>query len=385
MDERYQIQESIGQGANGIVYKAYDRHLQQFVAIKHLAKQEQWALEEAEILKKLKHPSIPIVYDVLKYNEELYLVMEYMEGKNLLCILEERGMFPEEQAVKIALAVGESLFYLHHLPEKIIYRDLKPANLIIDDLYQVKLVDFDSAFFAGKRGAKETCVAKDNYIGTYGYSAPEQFVKGETVDEKSDIYAFGMTLYHMLTGKNPSRPPYYLHKIRECNPLFLESLEAIVEKCIAKDRTKRYDNMEQVLADLRSYKEKKKEKKIRFRFWIRRRRRYVVEGKKSIFLTAKKMGGLFLLLFFLGSVAMRFWPAGIVNAAPTDVLPLVLYNDNREKIIVKDGCFYEGAGDFHMEVPKFVLNEHREVEITVICKDLQTGEKLEKVVLIRGK
>lgn len=368
MEERYIKGEVVGSGANGMVYKAFDKHLKRYVAVKRINREEEWAWKEAEVLKGLKHLSIPIIYDVVRAEESIYIVMEYMEGANLLSVLEAGEIFEEKRAVEIAMRIGESLQYLHNLSEKIIYRDLKPANLILDGKDHVKLIDFDSAF-AGKDVERSKI-----QTGTFGYSAPEQFEANGVVDERSDIYAFGATLFHMLTGKNPSKPPYRIYKIREINPFISEGLERIVEKCMEREREKRYETMEQVMEALKGYEQKKRRRIGRVR------KKYLVEEKKNIFLTCKKGGGLFLFLFVLFGFVLP-----IQAKEEAQLLPLTLYNQKREKIIIKDGCFYETNGDFHMAVPYFLLEEQREMEVTVTCTDLESGESWKKVVLLRAK
>ena len=386
-ESRYVKTDNIGIGANGTVYRAFDKKLNRYVAIKRVERDEEWAWKEAEVLKRLKHLSIPVIYDVLKEDEYVSIVMEYMEGDNLLSVLEQIGSFEEKRAVEIGIQIAECLKYLHNLPEKIIYRDLKPANLIIDAEDRIKLIDFDSAFVGT---AMENSTMQS---GTFGYSAPEQFMTQGTVDERSDIYGFGTTLYHMLTGKNPSKPPYRIYKIREINPFISEGLEQIVEKCMEQDREKRYTNMEEVLEELKSY-----DKKSRRR--IRGKKRYMVEETKNVFLTCKRKGGLFAAVFLVVGLSMlwkeknceknsqEYLPKTIYakeSQGETEVLPLILYNQKREKIIIRDGIFYETDADFHMALPFEVFEETEGIELTVVCKDLESGTIMQKEVLLKVK
>ncbi len=398
MEERYCMIECIGTGAGGEVYKAFDRHLHRYVAVKKTKKNAPLAREEAGVLKGLKHPAIPIVYDVYRKKDETFMVMEYMTGKSLLSILEAGEPFSEERAVAIGLRIGECLKYLHGLPEKLIYRDLKPANLILDVGDEVKLIDFDSAVAKGMRFQEKVMT------GTFGYSAPEQFETEGIVDERSDIYSFGTTMYHMLTGKNPSKPPFRFLKIRECNPFISEGLEKIVETCMERDRNKRYANMEEVLKALRTYnKEAGKRKRIRVR------KRYMREEKKNILLTEKYRGGLFVMLFFLaaGVVSLKcsggktenvFLPRMVyaqdadaagedkaVKNRKSNILPVVFYNRKGETILIKEHTFYETDADFHMAIPKEIFSCEKGAKITVICTDLKSGEEEKKEVLLKVK
>lgn len=396
MEERYLMLEDIGNGAGGMVYKAFDKHLNRYVAVKKTDREKCSAFEEAEVLKRLKHPAIPIIYDVFQQEEHICMVMEYMTGKNLLSVLETGEPFEEGRAVEIGLRIGECLQYLHELPEKMIYRDLKPANLILDVGDKVKLIDFNSAFVKkdGQRQKQKT--------GTFGYSAPEQFEKDGIVDEKSDIYGFGTTMYHMLTGKNPSRPPYRFQKVRECNPLISEGLEKIVEKCMEKERAKRYTNMAEVLEELKTYDSKAKKK----RRWSRKQKQYITEERKNILLTEKCGGGLFVLtvllcglLFLIQTnngqennvlpkrIYARNRQENVISeqAEEKGILPLVMYNKKKETILIKEGTFYKTDTDFHMEVPHTLFEGEKGAEITVIWKDLESGRSLEKVVLLKSK
>ena len=202
------------------------------------------------------------------------------------------------------------------------------------------------------------------------------------VDERSDIYGFGATLYHILTGRNPSKPPYRLYKIREVNPFISEKLEQIVEKCMEKEKEKRYENMETVLEELRNY-----DKKLGKRKRYKRRSKYMIEEKKNVFLTCKKGGGLFVLIFFMlfiiGKQKETIYAQNIQEE--TKILPLIVYNQKREKIIIRDGTFYEVEGDFYMALPIKALDGKKGTEVTVICKNLESGEIMEKVVLLKVK
>lgn len=391
-NDRYINTENIGMGANGTVYKAFDKLLNRYVAIKRVERDEKWAWKEAEILKTLKHLSIPVIYDVLKEEEKVSIVMEYMEGENMLSVLEKGEPFEEKRAVEIGIRIGECLQYLHNLPEKIIYRDLKPENLIIDAEDRVKLIDFDSAF-VGRENGNEVI-----QTGTFGYSAPEQFEQQGMVDERSDIYGFGTTLYHMLTGKNPARPPYRIYKIREINPFISEELEQIIEKCMEQDKEKRYGSMEEILEELKKYQQKP-QKKLKLKR-NRRNKRYMVEETKNIFLTGKGRGGLLVAVIFV--LVVEFFcktgafQSNLLFSLPKtvyareiqekdEILPLILYNAKREKIIIKEGIFYETDADFHMAIPFSVLEETNGIEVIVVCKNLENGKSMQKEVLLKAK
>lgn len=206
LQERWQIIEPLGQGGMGTVYKARDLRLSNRLCVVkklrvdsfHPDEREQ-ALEfferEARMLSSLKHPNIVRIYDRFRENENYYLVMEYVEGKNLEQMLLERGEpFSEAEVTGWAITICDVLHYLHSRRPPVIYRDLKPSNIMLDAEDGIKLVDFGIA-----RPYRED--ADNTHVVSGGYSPPEQYWGG--ADTRSDIYALGATIYFLLTGKEP--------------------------------------------------------------------------------------------------------------------------------------------------------------------------------------
>ncbi|MFO3796937.1 MAG: serine/threonine protein kinase, partial [Anaerolineales bacterium] len=206
---RYLIQEVIGAGGMGSVYRARDMHfpnVPRLVAVKEMINMAPDPLvrqtivqnfeREANLLATLNHPSIPRIYDYFSQDNRSYLVLEYIHGKDLETIINETpGFLPEEQVIHWAVQLCDVLAYLHnHKPEPIIFRDMKPSNVMINLSGDVVLVDFGIArtFQAGQKGTM---------IGTEGYSPPEQY-RGEATP-LADIYALGATLHHALTRRDP--------------------------------------------------------------------------------------------------------------------------------------------------------------------------------------
>ncbi len=238
---RYTIQEVIGVGGMGSVYRARDMHFPnavKLVAVKEMIIQARDQLvkqtivqnfeREANILATLEHPCIPRIFDYFSLNERSYLVLELIQGRDLDEILSQaQTFFPEEQVIQWAIELCDVLSYLHeHKPEPIIFRDIKPSNIMINQNNHVVLIDFGIA--KNFKGAQ-----KGTMIGTEGYSPPEQY-RGEA-SPQADIYALGATMHHMLTRKDPRlEPPFTFgdRPIRKLNAGISLELETVVNTAL---------------------------------------------------------------------------------------------------------------------------------------------------------
>jgi len=249
--DRYLIHDVIGLGGMGSVYRAKDLHfpnVEKIVAVKEMINQAPDPQvrkniirnfeREANILVTLSHPSIPQVFDYFSHDERSYLVIELISGKDLEKVLEAtEGFLPEEQIVAWAIELCDVLSFLHtHKPEPIIFRDMKPSNVMISKQNHVFLVDFGIAknFKTGQKGTM---------IGTEGYSPPEQY-RGEA-SPRADIYALGATLHHLLTKRDPRlEPPFTFSErpIRESNPNISIELEAVVNTALQYDPKDRFES-----------------------------------------------------------------------------------------------------------------------------------------------
>ena len=293
LENKYELIKPIGEGGNGIVYLAWDRHLECMVAIKENKLLEDSSSmnvlrNEMEFLKSLKHPMLPAVIDYFD-TDKRYLVMEYIEGENLCDYIEKEGKIAEDTACEWAMQLLDLLLYLHSQKPAIIYRDLKPENIILCKDSKVRVVDFGSACCMHYNGN-----LAENMAGTIGYAAPEQFdglgKYSAVADERSDIYNFGATLYHMLTGFNPSLPPCGIRPPRFINPQLTAGIDKIVLNCTQAEPSKRYQSVEEIRKDMmrRKYIGKKG-----IFLGIGRGRRYVIKRlEKNICLTDKKTIGL---------------------------------------------------------------------------------------------
>lgn len=265
VDGKYKILNKIGQGGMSIVYLAMNESANKPWAIKEVRKDgtkdfevvKQGLMVETELLKKFNHPSLPSIIDVIDKNDNFLIVMDYIEGNPLGRALEEYGAQPQELVIKWGKQLCDVLGYLH--ARNIIYRDMKPSNVMLKPDGNIELIDFGTAReYKGNNLDDTVC------LGTIGYAAPEQFGgKGET-DARTDIYCLGATLYHLVTGKHPSvEPPYEIRPIREINPLLSEGLERIIYKCTRPNPLERYQNCEELMYDLEHCDENDKKYRLR--------------------------------------------------------------------------------------------------------------------------
>ncbi len=259
---RYKIIKPIGKGGMSTVYLAQNVSLDTMWAIKVIEKKSRSGfdlLAEPNILKKLNHPALPRIIDIEEDNKYLYIVEDYIEGVSLDKQLKRYGKFNEETVIEWVKQLCDVLIYLHsQTPNPIIYRDMKPSNIIVNSKNKVKLIDFGIAREFKKQSTDDTA-----YIGTKGYAAPEQYGIGQS-DARTDIYSLGITIYHLLTGISPNEPPYEIKKLRSIDMKFSEGIELIVNKCTQSNPSNRYQNVDMLMKDLENihifnseYKKKK--------------------------------------------------------------------------------------------------------------------------------
>ena len=259
IDDKYEILKLIGQGGMSKVYLAMDKRLNKQWAIKEIEKRAkdknneiviQSAIAEANLIKQLDHPAIVRIVDIIDNGDVIYIIEDYIEGETLSTILENNGAQPQELVIEWAMQICEALEYLHTRKPPIIYRDMKPANVMLKPDGNIKVIDFGIA-----REYKDQSLADTVSLGTKGYAAPEQFGgKGQT-DARTDVYCLGVTLYHLLTGQNPCEPPYEIYPIRHWNPQLSAGLEAIIQKCTQLNPDDRYQSCAELLYALHHYEE----------------------------------------------------------------------------------------------------------------------------------
>lgn len=245
---KYRIIRTIGSGGMGTVYLAENIKLGTKWAVKAVPKRECASfdlLAEPKILKKLNHPALPRIVDIESDEENVYIIEDYIEGVPLDKQLMVKKSFDEATVIEWAKQLCNILSYLHNQkPNPIIYRDLKPSNIIVSADNVVKVIDFGIA-----REFKKDSGSDTSYMGTRGYAAPEQYGTSQT-DARTDIYSLGVTMYHLLTGKSPNEPPYEFRPLRQVNASFSEGIEFIVNKCVQNNPANRYQSTAELLNDL---------------------------------------------------------------------------------------------------------------------------------------
>lgn len=258
IDGKYKILNKIGQGGMSVVYLAMNERANKQWAIKEVRKDgtkdyevvKQGLIAETDILKRLNHPHLPSIIDVIDCDDTFLIVMDYIEGRTLDHWLKKEGAQPQERVVEWAKQICDVLGYLHSRKPPIIYRDLKPSNVMLKPDGKIMIIDFGTA-----REFKEQSIEDTKCLGTQGYAAPEQYGGHGQTDARTDIYNLGATMYHLLTGHNPSLPPYEMYPIRQWNPSLSSGLEAIVTKCTQRNPNDRYQSCAELMYALEHYDE----------------------------------------------------------------------------------------------------------------------------------
>lgn len=257
VDGKYKILSEIGHGGMSVVYMAINEKANKTWAVKEVRKDgkmdfntvRQGLMAEIETLKKLKHPNLPSIVDVIEDEDSFIIVMDYIEGRSLDKIIEENGAQPESFVVEWAKQLCDVFGYLHSRTPAIIYRDMKPANVMLKPDGNIMVIDFGTA------KNYEIDLGETTGIGTIGYAAPEQYIGsglGRT-DARTDIYCLGITLYHLLTNVDPCKNLISDKSIRAVNPALSHGLDAIIKKCTEHQPDDRYQTCAELMYDLENY------------------------------------------------------------------------------------------------------------------------------------
>lgn len=258
IDGKYKILNVVGKGGMSVVYLAMNERANKQWAIKEVRKDGMQSFEvvkqnlvaETDLLKKLNHPHLPSIIDVIDCDDTFLIVMDYIEGNPLSKALETSGAQNQDDVIEWAKQLCDVLGYLHSRKPPIIYRDMKPSNVMLKPDGNVMLIDFGTA-----REFKSTSAADTTCLGTQGYAAPEQFGGHGQTDARTDIYCLGATMYHLVTGHNPATPPYEMYPIRQWNPMLSSGLEEIILKCTQRNPEDRYQSCAELLYALDHYKD----------------------------------------------------------------------------------------------------------------------------------
>lgn len=254
---RYQVIRLVGQGGMSNLYLAYDRKYNNaIVVVKEMTaaysdpKEQQMAVElfhrEAKLLASLNHRHIPKVYDYFQFAGKYYLSMEFIDGEDLAQKLEKtKGPLPEAQVLEWGEQIATVLFYLHKHDPPIVFRDVKPSNIMLCE-QGVKLIDFGIARHFDKNKKGDTM-----RIGSPGYAPPEQY--SQQTDPRSDIYALGVTLHHALTGRDPTatQTPFLVPPARNLNPALSEATAAMLARATQLSPEDRYQNILDMKNDIK--------------------------------------------------------------------------------------------------------------------------------------
>ncbi len=376
---RYRIERLLGEGAMGRVYLAFDPVIERRVALKILhpnllRSEEGEALKErfrreARAAGRLVHPNIVTVYDFGETGESAFLAMEYVDGRSLKALLEERERFPLDQVLAWMRQLLSALGYAHR--NGVVHRDIKPANLMVLEDGTLKVTDFGIAHLEGAPHLTQVGAV----VGSPAYMAPEQ-CRGEEIDSRADLFAAGVVLYELLTGKRPFRGRdglTVLHQILHSEPEPLSrlrpdlppKLEGVVRKALAKRPSERFQTAEAFLKTLEEAVSA--ERPLRSRRWL-------------------------LLIVVLVSLAgaipwilrERSFPVPLVE---TGILQL--QSDPAGAIVLQNGEAFLGVTPFQIELPagsyRLVFRKFgfRPTEVVV---ELERGASLPvKITLLKAE
>jgi serine/threonine protein kinase/tetratricopeptide (TPR) repeat protein len=261
LGERYEIMKQLGEGGMGAVYKARDHELDRLVALKVIRPE---LAGHPDILRRFKqelilarqvtHKNVVRIFDLGTADGRKFITMDYVEGRDLKSIINERGSIPAAEAVPIAQQICKGLEAAH--VEGVVHRDLKPQNIMVDDAGRVWLMDFGLARSMELSGLTRTGVL----MGTPDYMSPEQ-ARAEKVDARSDLFSLGIIFFEVLTGRLPFQADTLMAKllqrvqqravaVTEVDPSIPADVSAVVAKCLEPDVNKRYQNVREILNDL---------------------------------------------------------------------------------------------------------------------------------------
>lgn len=262
---RYKILAQIGEGGMSRVYLALDTVLNKQWAAKEIKRVDDPVqrdlivnslVTEANMIKRFDHPAIPRIVDIIDEDGTLYVIMDYVEGRTLEDVVEAGGAQSEEDVVDWGLQLCDVLEYLHQRKPAVIYRDMKPANVMLKPNGLITIIDFGIAREYRDDGTSSSAAVGDTVqLGTRGFAPPEQYGGSGQTDARTDVYALGATLYNLVTGKSPAEPPYTILPVRQVRPELSPGFERIIAKATQANPDDRFQDCAEMAYELSHYRE----------------------------------------------------------------------------------------------------------------------------------
>lgn len=258
LENRYEILKVIGKGGMSTVYQARDLKTQNLLAVKDVARsgqkenqemEQKLAVAEGHMLKQLNNPHLPKIYEIIDNRDSFMLIMDFIEGVSLDKVIAKSGAQPMDLVLNWGMQICEVFHYLHNQPTPIIYRDMKPANVILKPDGNLMMIDFGTARTLKQGIAMQ---ADTICIGTAGFAAPEQFGGIGQSTERTDIFCLGATLYNLITGHSPCDRPVGILPLETWNPALANTpISEIIMKATRNDPNERYQTAMELHEDLR--------------------------------------------------------------------------------------------------------------------------------------
>ena len=256
LQDRYEIIKVIGKGGMSTVYQAKSLEDGRLLAVKDVTRSsagenqvvEESLSAEGRMLKQLSNPHLPRIYDIIETETNIMLIMDYVSGKSLDKVIAETGPQPMAKVLDWGMQICSVFTYLHSQPTPIIYRDMKPANVMVETSGKIMMIDFGTARTekVGVEMQEDTVC-----IGTVGFAAPEQYGGIGQSTAQTDIFCLGATLYNMITGHSPCESPIGILPLERWNPALAKTpLAQIIYKCTRNDPAERYQSATELYHDL---------------------------------------------------------------------------------------------------------------------------------------
>jgi non-specific serine/threonine protein kinase len=333
----YKILEKLGEGGMGVVYKAQDTKLDRIVALKFLPQhltsdfvEKERFIHEAKAASALNHTNITTIHEIDEFEGQMFIVMEYCEGKTLKQIVQKESL-SVRKILDIGIQICEGLVVAHE--KGIVHRDIKSDNIMVTPRGQVKIMDFGLAKLKGATKLTET----RSTLGTAAYMSPEQ-AQGEEVDQRSDIFSFGVVLYELLTGRLPFEGEHQAaiiysiineepQPVARFNNQVSAKLEDMVFKALAKDREERYQHIDELLADLR--RERKSLEYVKTAITTKPAEPLKVVRKKAILVLVGVLAVLILIIVYFAFLRQKE-TATVTGKPSIAVLYLQNLSENKE-------------------------------------------------------